>query len=205
MKQIITFGMLLSMMPDTVTDTNPTPKYLREHDIPVLISSDGKAVAYQSGFIYYSSVSRDVVLNIHECWDFTYEMKKWICPMPRREDVLDMNWYTVIMLKGEEQAALNLENDENDHKYRENGSETALIESIPDTYDLEETLINKLYVQELLRLIPEQERTILILCHDKGYKQEAVAKIFSISQQAVSKALKKAGKQMKILYQEGDE
>ena len=27
-----------------------------------------------------------------------------------------------------------------------------MIERIPDTYDLEESLINKLYVQELLRL-----------------------------------------------------
>ena len=204
MKQAITFGMLLAVMPETVTDKNPTPKYLRENDIPILISQDGRAVAYQSGYVYYKSSIRDVVLNVHECWKFTYEMKKWICPVSRKE-VLKMDWYTVIVLKGEEQAALNLENRENDHRYRLTGTETDMIEHIPDTYDLEETLINKLYAQELLRMLPEKSSIFLILHHGIEYNQEEIAGMFRISQQAVSKALKKARKQMKILYQEGDE
>ena len=56
-----------------------------------------------------------------------------------------------------------------------------MIERIPDTYDLEESLINKLYVQELLRLLTtEMEKRILILCQDKGYTQEEVAQMFPL-------------------------
>ena len=205
-KQTITFGRLLSEMPEEITDTNPSPKSLRENDIPVLISGDGMAVVYKSGYVYYHAVSREVVLNIRECWKFTYEAGKWICPKDvKKEDILAMDWYTVISLKGEEQAALNLENLKNDHKYRENIQETAMIERIPDTYDLEESLINKLYVQELLRLLTEREKRILILCQDKGYTQEEVAQMFSISQQAVSSALKRAKKQIQRFYTKGDE
>lgn len=203
-KQNITFGALLLKMPEEVTESNPSPKSLRENDTPLLVSTDGRAIAYESGYVYYRAVSREVVLNIHECWKFVYEGGKWLCPKNvRKEDVLAMDWYTVISVKGEEQAALNLENLENDHKYRENIQETAIIEHIPDTYELEESLINKLYVQELLGFLTEREERILILCQGKGYTQEEVAQMFSISQQAVSAALKRAQKQIRKFYTEG--
>ena len=148
MNHFITFGNLLAMLPDSIIGTKPTPKYLKENDTPLLVSEDGKATVYKSGYIYYRSVNRDVVLNAYECQNFTYEMKKWICPLPRKEDVLIMDWYTVIVLKGEEQAALNLENDENDHRYKENIDTAAMVDFIPDNCNLEESLVNKLYVEE---------------------------------------------------------
>ena len=53
-KQTITFGRLLSEMPEEITDTNPSPKSLRENDIPVLISGDGMAVVYKSGYVMFA-------------------------------------------------------------------------------------------------------------------------------------------------------
>ena len=202
-KQNITFGALLLKMPEEVTESNPSPKSLRENDTPLLVSTDGRAIAYESGYVYYRAVSREVVLNIHECWKFVYEGGKWLCPKNvRKEDVLAMDWYTVISLKGEEQAALNLENLENGHKYKEKNGETAMIEYIPDTYNLEESLVNKLYTQELLQLLTDKEKTIFILCKGKGYTQNEVAKIFSISHQAVSNVIKKCIQ--KIYLKEGE-
>lgn len=167
-KQMITFKELLAYMPTEITGANPSSKYLKENDTPVLISADRRAIVYKSGYVYYRAASREVVLNILECGEFIYESGKWRYPENvKKEDILSMDWYTVIVLKGEEQAALNLENLENDHKHKDNLG--VIMDEFPDIYNLEESLLNKLYLQKFFNLLSEKEKDILILCKIKGY------------------------------------
>ena len=78
MNESITFGELLSMIPNNITGKKPTEKYLRENETVIAVSPDKRVTAYQNGYASYKGYPNTIVLNIHDCFFCTYEAKKWI-------------------------------------------------------------------------------------------------------------------------------
>lgn len=67
----MTYFELLAMIPIEPSDKVPTDKYLRENDTPLVVSDDGSAVCYASGFVSYRSTVGTTVFSIFDCRTYT--------------------------------------------------------------------------------------------------------------------------------------
>ena len=198
MNESITFGELLSMIPNNITGKKPTEKYLRENETVIAVSPDKRVTAYQNGYASYKGYPNTIVLNIHDCFFCTYEAKKWIESV-KKEQALKLKWYLLIFMRGEEELALNqCYREETRHRYK--NDEDAFCEEVPDREPPPDIQVHsKIFVEELMQPLTERQKQVTQLQYVYQYTHDEIAVMLKIKRPVVTKHKNKAVSRMKKL------
>ncbi len=198
MNESITFGELLSMIPNNITGKKPTEKYLRENETVIAVSPDKRVTAYRNGYASYKGYPNTIVLNIHDCFFCTYEAKKWIESV-KKEQALKLKWYLLIFMRGEEELALNqCYREETRHRYK--NDEDAFCEEVPDREPPPDIQVHsKIFVEELMQPLTERQKQVTQLQYVYQYTHDEIAVMLKIKRPVVTKHKNKAVSRMKKL------
>lgn len=85
--------------------------------------------------------------------------------------------------------------------YQSDGSELYLVDRIADHEPQEEQLLNRVAVQQLLQLLPQEEQKLITLRYFEGKTQTAVAQQLGMTQVQVSREEKKILLKLRALYE----
>ena len=85
--------------------------------------------------------------------------------------------------------------------YQSDGSELYLVDRIADHEPQEEQLLNRVAVQQLLQLLPQEEQKLIMLRYFEGKTQTAVAQQLGMTQVQVSREEKKILLKLRALYE----
>ena len=198
MNESITFGELLSMIPNNITGKKPTEKYLRENETVIAVSPDKRVTAYRNGYASYKGYPNTIVLNIHDCFFCTYEAKKWIESV-KKEQALKLKWYLLIFMRREEELALNqCYREETRHRYK--NDEDAFCEEVPDREPPPDIQVHsKIFVEELMQPLTERQKQVTQLQYVYQYTHDEIAVMLKIKRPVVTKHKNKAVSRMKKL------
>ncbi|MBR7085676.1 MAG: sigma-70 family RNA polymerase sigma factor [Oscillospiraceae bacterium] len=198
MNESITFGELLSMIPNNITGKKPTEKYLRENETVIAVSPDKRVTAYRNGYASYKGYPNTIVLNIHDCFFCTYEAKKWIESV-KKEQALKLKWYLLIFMRGEEELALNqCYREETRHRYK--NDEDAFCEEVPDREPPPDIQVHsKIFVEELMQPLTERQKQVTQLQYVYQYTHDEISVMLKIKRPVVTKHKNKAVSRMKKL------
>ena len=169
----------------------PTARYLLEHGKRLVSMENGKDVqllAFVEGWALYRVGKYTTVFPVHSCGSYCYENHgQQICVDSAFFE--DQEWYVRLMLEGEDRLAKNWETYRKGHivSYHAVSEEWFFLAS-PTLPPLEQ-LIEKERILELMGLLTERQRNIVILYFYYGETQWEIAKALGISQPAVSQAL----------------
>ena len=196
MNESITFGELLSMIPNNITGKKPTEKYLRENETVIAVSPDKRVTAYRNGYASYKGYPNTIVLNIHDCFFCTYEAKKWIESV-KKEQALKLKWYLLIFMRGEEELALNqCYREETRHRYK--NDEDAFCEEVPDREPPPDIQVHsKIFVEELMQPLTERQKQVTQLQYVYQYTHDEISVMLKIKRPVVTKHKNKAVSRMK--------
>lgn len=159
-------------------------------------------LVYQEGYALYRIGKYTTVFPVHSCGDYCYENDgQQICVdasfFERQE------WYVRLLLEGEDRLA---KNRETCHKGKVVSyhavSEEWFFLSSPALPPLEQ-LIEKEQILELMGLLTERQRDIVILYFYYGETQWEIAKELGITQPTVSQTLMAALRRMRDSQKEG--
>lgn len=206
----ITFKALCSLVRGSIGKNKPTPKYLRENEVPVAVSADGSMTVYPSGFVTYQSVTGSTVVNLAECGSYTYTFHDGKDGLPEKHtisvEVLEqMEWSVVVALRGEEQAAENNMNRKGDrtgnrkYAYEDGTDPWEQLENQTEE-DVLERIVQQDSIAELLDCLTDRQRQIVELYFFEQLTQQQIADALGIRQQSVTDALRAALKRMRKLF-----
>ena len=183
----------------------PTARCLLENGKCVVSMENGREIqllVYQEGYALYRIGKYTTVFPVHSCGDYCYENDgQQICVdasfFERQE------WYVRLLLEGEDRLA---KNRETCHKgkvvsYHAVSEEWCFLSS-PALPPLEQ-LIEKEQILELMGLLTERQRDIVILYFYYGETQWEIAKELGITQPTVSQTLMAALRRMRDSQKEG--
>ena len=203
----ITFKALCSLVRGSIGKNKPTPKYLRENEVPVAVSADGSMTVYPSGFVTYQSVTGSTVVNLAECGSYTYTFHDGQDDLPEKhiipaEMLEQMEWSVVVALRGEEQAAENNMNRKGDRtgnrKYAyEDGTELWEQFENQTEDDVLERIVREDSIAELLDCLTDRQSQIVKLYFFEQLTQQQIADALDIRQQSVTDSLRAALKRMR--------
>ena len=177
----------------------PTARCLLENGKCVVSMENGREIqllVYQEGYALYRIGKYTTVFPVHSCGDYCYENDgQQICVdasfFERQE------WYVRLLLEGEDRLA---KNRETCHKGKVVSyhavSEEWFFLSSPALPPLEQ-LIEKEQILELMGLLTERQRDIVILYFYYGETQWEIAKELGITQPTVSQTLMAALRRMR--------
>ena len=183
----------------------PTARCLLENGKCVVSMENGREIqllVYQEGYALYRVGKYTTVFPVHSCGDYCYENDgQQICVdasfFERQE------WYVRLLLEGEDRLA---KNRETCHKGKVVSyhavSEEWFFLSSPALPPLEQ-LIEKEQILELMGLLTERQRDIVILYFYYGETQWEIAKELGITQPTVSQTLMAALRRMRDSQKEG--
>ena len=169
----------------------PTARCLLENGKCVVSMENGREIqllVYQEGYALYRVGKYTTVFPVHSCGDYCYENDgQQICVDASFFE--QQEWYVRLFLEGEDRLA---KNRETCHKGKVISyhavSEEWFFLSSPALPPLEQ-LIEKEQILELMGLLTERQRDIVILYFYYGETQWEIAKALGISQPTVSQAL----------------
>lgn len=177
----------------------PTARYLLEHGKYVVSMENGGGVqllVFREGYALYRVGKYTTVFPVHSCGNYSYENDgQKICV---DADFFDgQEWYVRLLLEGEDRLA---KNRETCHKERVVSyhavSEEWFFLASPTLPPLEQ-LIEKEKILELMGLLTERQRDIVILYFYYGETQWEIAKELGITQPTVSQTLMAALRRMR--------
>ena len=203
----ITFKALCSLVRGSIGKNKPTPKYLRENEVPVAVSADGSMTVYPSGFVTYQSITGSTVVNLAECGSYTYTFHDGKDSLPEKHtisaEVLEqMEWSVVVALRGEEQAAennMNRKGDRTGNRQYAYEDGTDPWEQLPNQIeeDVLERIVQQDSIAELLGCLTDRQRQIVKLYFFEQLAQQQIANALGIRQQTVTDTLHAALKRMR--------
>ena len=82
---------------------------------------------------------------------------------------------------------------------KETGEDGFSLEDVLTDTESEEVLVEKISLRQAVERLPEREKTVISLRYFRGFTQEKVAKVLSVSQVQVSRIEKKALQNLKRL------
>lgn len=177
----------------------PTARCLLEHGKCVVSMENGREIqllVYQEGYALYRVGKYTTVFPVHSCGDYCYENDgQQICVDASFFE--QQEWYVRLFLEGEDRLA---KNRETCHKGKVISyhavSEECFLLSSPALPPLEQ-LIEKEQILELMGLLTERQRDIVILYFYYGETQWEIAKELGITQPTVSQTLVAALRRMR--------
>ena len=196
MKNLLSFGELKKMVGQTAGTCLPTARQLRSAGSPIAVQkkfADGSCLtAYQNGFALFQTTSRATVFRVDACGDYTY-FTRTETHIFEEQYFDDKAWYIRLQLEAEDRLLHN-------EQVREN--ETRIVNRVAGdiagfAVDGLDTLIAKEELSEMLQVLTEKQRRVLLLHSVYGYTQASIAKMMGVSQPAIAKILEQAKKKMK--------
>lgn len=183
----------------------PTAQHLLERGERIAGMENGGEVqllVFREGYAIYRVGKHTTVFPVHSCGDYCYEnagQQIWVSA-----DFFEgQEWHVRLLLEGEDRLA---KNRETCHKGRTVSyhavSEEWLFLASPALPPLEQ-LIEKEKILELMGLLTERQRDIVILYFYYGKTQWEIAKTLGVSQPTVSQALMAALRRMRNGQEEG--
>lgn len=190
---MLTLAELKHFMPVPVLEQNyPTAKYLKTHGTILVSKSIAKNVkisVYQNGYALYEIAGLATVFPVWDCQNYHYEMEENEISEQWFEKEA---WYLRLILEGEDRINRNLEA----RQQRKNISYSAVSEEWGVLSYLEttvlETTIRKETLQELLGLLTDRQKEVILQYFWEQKSQSEIAEKLSISHAAVSKILTRA-------------
>lgn len=177
----------------------PTARHLLEHGKRVVSmenSGDVQLLVFVEGWALYRVGKYSTVFPVHSCGSYCYESYG-------RQIFMDaaffekQEWYVRLMLEGEDRLVKNRETSRKGRMVSYHAvSEEWFFLASPVLPPLEQ-LIEKEQISELMGLLTERQRDIVILYFYYGETQWEIARSLGISQPAVSQALMGALRRMR--------
>lgn len=177
----------------------PTARCLLEHGKCVVSMENGREIqllVYQEGYALYRVGKYNTVFPVHSCGDYFYENDgKPICVDATFFE--QQEWYVRLFLEGEDRLTKNRETCHKGKVFSYHAvSEEWFFLSSPALPPLEQ-LIEKEQILELIGLLTERQRDIVILYFYYGETQWEIAKELGITQPTVSQTLMAALRRMR--------
>ena len=177
----------------------PTARHLLEHGKRVVSMENGgdvQLLVFLEGWALYRVGKYTTVFSVHGCGSYCYESHG-------RQIFVDaaffeeQEWYVRLMLEGEDRLMKNRESSRKGKvvSYHAVSEEWFFLAS-PALPPLEQ-LIEKEKIMELMELLTERQRNIVILYFYYGETQWEIAKALGVSQPTVSQTLMAALRRMR--------
>lgn len=177
----------------------PTARYLLEQGERIVSMENGGEVqllVFREGYALYRVGKHTTVFPVHSCGDYCYENDgRQICVDATFFE--QQEWYVRLFLEGEDRLAKNRETCYKEKVVSYHAvSEEWLFLSSPALPPLEQ-LIEKEQILELMGLLTERQRDIVILYFYYGETQWEIAKELGITQPTVSQTIMAALRRMR--------
>ena len=209
----ITLRELKSMLPTTeFYEHIPSAKFISSSgaSIAVYESTDYQIAVYPCGFAIGRSGRRTVGVRVDECGDYRYLVENGektafqyvgddLQHYFSEDFFLDQPWPLRLMMAVDDQLQKN--EDDREDKWLSRHPE------IPDDkewmngghYSFEDALIHRMEMKEVLELMTEKQRRVLVL-YRRGYTQQEIGRMLGISRDSVKDRLMGAMKKAKKYY-----
>lgn len=182
----------------------PTPKMLMDSEVPIvvreLLNDQTELTVFANGYVIYRSGKRMTVFALHTCKDYQYEVSSGKAQNISEEFFDNGDWYIRLMLEGEDRLAVNQEVQASTNQVSysaENDNWSVLADT---SCDVAERLAEQEFVEELLSLITEKQRIVMIRYYIEEESHEEIARDLGISRQAVTDAIAKAIRRIRSRY-----
>ncbi len=177
----------------------PTARCLLEQGKCVMSMENGREIqllVYQEGYALYRVGKYTTVFPVHSCGDYCYENDgQQICVDASFFE--QQEWYVRLFLEGEDRLTKNRETCHKRKVFSYHAvSEECFFLSSPALPPLEQ-LIKKEQILELMGLLTERQRDIVILYFYYGETQWEIARELGITQPTVSQTLMVALRRMR--------
>lgn len=177
----------------------PTARCLLEQGKCVMSMENGREIqllVYQEGYALYRVGKYTTVFPVHSCGDYCYENDgQQICVDASFFE--QQEWYVRLFLEGEDRLTKNRETCHKRKVFSYHAvSEECFFLSSPALPPLEQ-LIKKEQILELMGLLTERQRDIVILYFYYGETQWEIARELGITQPTVSQTLVAALRRMR--------
>lgn len=180
----------------------PTAKYLKDAEMIVAsrqIGRDAEIMVYQCGYAIYRIGKYATVFPVHTCGDYLYLSCGEICCI--REQFFDcQEWYVRLVLEGEDRVIRNREASEQG----KNISYSAVSEEWGFVADMEQSPLEQIIVKEsvgeMLELLTEKQRLIIIQFFFCRKTQKEIAKELGVAAPIISKAISSSIRRIQKKY-----
>ena len=168
----------------------PTAAWLRAGNSPLAVSREitksGKLSVFVNGFALYETEDGSTVFRVDYCGGYTYFGANTEDTLSE-EFFADTDWWVRLVMEGEDRLTHNrkarIENYESFFGYDDTAISSLCTESVHDDFMRQEL------VELAFSLMTERQRNVAQLYYLDGYGIKEIAKIYSISFQAVSVTL----------------
>ena len=192
----MTLRELLRRIDRTTGKTVPTAAWLRSGISPVTavqeINASVRLVVYQNGFTLYEVEGNSTVLRTDHCGGYCYYGRQSQDSISY-EDFMEMDWWVRLLMEGEDRLIHNQNARIERNEYSlESWSENfqAYSEDFQDRLEIQEVLA------EALAMLTNRQREVVQYYYMEGLGEKEIARIYGISQQAVSLTLSDARKKL---------
>lgn len=195
MKNMLSFGGLKNMVSHTAGLCLPTARQLRSAGSPIVAQKkfdDGSCLtAYQNGFALFQTTKRSTVLRIDDCGDYIYYTRTETHFFEERY-FDDKPWYIRLQLEAEDRLVHNERIRESSVRIEKRlvGKTEVFSDDCIDSLVLREEL------SEMLLLLTEKQRKVILLHYFYGYTQTSIAKAMGVSQSAISRIIEQGKKKL---------
>lgn len=178
----------------------PTAKRLQDAEMVVAsrrMGMDAEIKVYQCGYVVYRLGKYVTVFPVHACGDYLYLLCGEICCIG--EAFFDrQEWYVRLVLEGEDRVSRNRESQEQGKciSYSAISEDWSLLMDVRQ-FMLEQIIVKE-SVREMLELLTEKQRTVIIQFFFRQKTQKEIGEeLGNVSQQAVSLILTNALRRMR--------
>lgn len=180
----------------------PTAKNLKVTGTVIVkrrLGEDAEIAVYKNGYVLYQIGSHTTVFLIHSCHEYLYESGKGTYSIDKQLFEREA-WYMRLVLEGEDRLNRNRESNEQSKlvSYSAVSEEWRVMEQAGDS--VLELLINNETVEELLKLLTEQQRMVICQFFFCQKTQKQISKELGITAPAVSRILSRAIQRVRRKY-----